>query len=222
MTALVLAGSAGVVILVWAFIAWKRARDERRHLRAFHHRLSEGAARLEAERRAAFLQYASHVLALSPDYESTLAAVARLAVPRVADWCVVDLLRENGTVESVAMAHVDPAKVELIRELRRAYPIDPHAAYGVGAVLGSGRAIVYPEVPDRVLESAAQDVEQLKIARALGMQSAMAVPLLIGGRRLGVISFMTAESGRRFVPADLSFAEELAQRVAIAIDSARP
>jgi GAF domain-containing protein len=212
------------VALAVAVVAWlvKRRWDDREAMRRFQQEQRVAAEQAEAQRRRDFLEHVSEVLASSPDYESTLAAVARLAVPAVADWCVVDLLRQDGSVETVAMAHVDPEKVELIRALRAAYPVDPNAKAGVGAVIRLGASRVYPDIAPQDLAAIARDPEQLRIALALGMTSAVAVPLLIGGRRLGVLSLMTAESGRRFVRADLPFAEELAQRIAVAIDSVKP
>lgn len=72
------------------------------------------------------------------------------------------------------------------------------------------------------MQTPAAEAHQVKIAQALGLHSAMVVPLLVGGRRLGVISLMTAESGRRYVASDMHFAEDLARRAAVAIDTAAP
>ncbi len=209
-------------IALWAIVVARRAAAGRRRLREFAAEQVLKARNAEIEKRRAFLEHASRVLASSPDYESTLAALARTAIPQVADWCVIDLLREDGTVETGAIAHVDPEKVRLMRELRATYPVDPKAERGIGAVLRTGQSEVYPEVSDAMLRAAARDTEQLRIALALGITSAIAVPLLIGGRRLGVMSLMIGDSNRRFAAADLPFAEDLARRVAVGIDSTRP
>jgi hypothetical protein len=198
----------------------RRARDEREHARRVQREQADRAQRSIAARRAAFLAHASEVLASSPDYETTLGAVANLAVPQIADLCVVDVLDESGRFKALAVAHVDPGKAQLVRELRRMYPLDPDAPHGPPRVLRTGRSVVQSELGDT--SNVSVDPAEIRVAIALGIRSTMAVPLLIGGRRLGVISFATTESGRRFVAQDLPFAEDLARRAAIAVDAARP
>jgi signal transduction histidine kinase len=131
------------------------------------------------------------------------------------------MLRPDGTTEQLAVAHVDPAKVELARELRRRYPRDPNAARGVPQVSRTGQAELLAEIPDTLLVAAAHDPEHLRIARELGLRSAMIVPLTARGRTWGAITLVAAESGRRYGRDDLAFAEELARRAALAIDNAR-
>jgi PAS domain S-box-containing protein len=174
----------------------------------------------DAELRQRFLAEAGQLLVSSLDYEQTLERVARMIVPRLADWCGIDLLDEEGVVQQVAVAHVDPAKVEMAHELRRRYPPDLDAPHGLGAILRGGDAELY-EIPGAMLEQAARDEEHLRIIREVGMRSAMAVPMRIGDETLGVISFVSAESGRRFDDGDLVFAEDLALRAASAIQNAR-
>jgi hypothetical protein len=198
----------------------RQARDDREQARRVQREQVDRALRSIAARRAAFLAHASEVLASSPDYETTLAAVANLAVPQIADLCVVDIMEDNGRFKALAVAHVDPGKAQLVRELRRMYPLDPAAPFGPPRVMRTGRSVVQAELDDASGNSV--DPEELRVATALGIKSTMAVPLLIGGRRLGVISFATTDSGRRFVAQDLPFAEDLARRAAIAVDAARP
>jgi PAS domain S-box-containing protein len=186
--------------------------DEQRRLR--------GEAQA-AERRATFLAEASTLLSSSLDYEKTLEAVAHAAVPWVADWCGVDILGEDGEVRRLAVAHVDPAKVEWARELAERYPYDPDAPNGIPEVLRTGRAELYEEIPDELLAAAAKDEEHLRIMREIGFNSAMVVPLAAHGRAFGAITFVTAESGRRYGPEDLAFAEDLARRAALAVENAR-
>ena len=168
-----------------------------------------------------FLGEASALLAASLDYETTLARVAHVAVPRLGDWCAVDVLDEDGSVRRLAVAHVDPAKVAWARELQERYPPDPDAPRGVYQVLRTGRSEFYPEIPDALLVAAARDAEHLRLLRDLGFTSAMVVPLLARGRTLGAITLVSAESGRRYRRDDLALAEELARRAAYAVDNAR-
>lgn len=173
-----------------------------------------------AEEAQSFLARASETFASSLDYEQTLRKVAELAVPHVADWCSVELIADDPSEPvSVGLAHVDPQKVSLVRELRRRYPTDPEAP--VGKVLGTGRSAVYEEVTDALLQAVAKDAEHLDLLRSLCIRSAMLVPIKNGGSTLGAISFAAAESERRYGPTDLALAEELARRAAIAIENAR-
>jgi PAS domain S-box-containing protein len=175
----------------------------------------------DAELRQRFLAEAGQLLASSLDYERTLEAVARMIVPRLADWCGIDMRDEQGDVHQVAVAHVDPEKVEMARELRRRYPPNMDAPRGLAAILRGGPAELYAEIPDELLVRAAADEEHLRMIRDVGMRSAMAVPMRIGGETLGVITLVSAESGRRFDEDDLTFAQDLALRAATAIQNSR-
>ena len=186
--------------------------DEQRRLR--------GEAEV-AERRATFLAEAATLLSSSLDYEKTLEAVAHAAVPWVADWCGVDILGEDGEARRLAVAHVDPAKVVWAREVQERYPYNPDDPAGVPAVLRTGRSELYTEIPDEALVGAAKDEEHLRIMRALAINSAMIVPLAAHGRAFGAITFVTAESGRRYGAEDLAFAEDLARRASLAVENAR-
>src|SRR4051812_8483474 len=171
-----------------------------------------------AEHGYRFLADASRVLSGSLDYETTLAAVADLAVPRIADWCGVDVV-EGEDVQRVAVAHVDPSRVELAREFQRRYPPGPDSL--LHRIVATGRSEVIPEITDEMLVAGAVDDDHLRIIRELGMRSVMAVPMTLRDRVLGIITFVSAEAGRRFDAQDLALAEDLALRAAVAIDNAR-
>ena len=175
----------------------------------------------QVEQTQRFLAEASRVLADSLDYEATLSAIARLAVPDVADWCGVDLAGDGDEIQRVAVEHVDPAKVALAAELAERYPADPRADRGIHQVLRTGESQLWPEIPEELLVQAAQDEEHLRMIRALGMSSAMVVPMRVRERVLGAITFVSAESGRRFDRGDLRLAEDLALRAATAVENAR-
>jgi hypothetical protein len=197
----------------------KRAEEERLRLLENERRAREEAE--AAQRRTAFLAESSTVLSSSLDYQTTVTSVARMVVPNLADWCRVDLLDERGAIRRLAVAHADPSKVEWADELERRYPTDPEAERGVPHVLRTGESELYPEIPDEMLVQAARDAEHLRIMREVGFNSAMVVPLRARVRTLGALSFILTESGRRYGPEDLEFAEELARRCALAIDNAR-
>jgi PAS domain S-box-containing protein len=175
----------------------------------------------DAEHRQRFLAEAGQLLASSLDYEQTLERVARMLVPQLADWCGIDVVDDEGEAHQVAVAHIDPAKVEMARDLRRLYPPDMSAPTGLPAILRGGPAELYAEIPDELIVAVARDEEHLRIIRELGMYSAMAVPMRLGGETLGAITLVSAESRRRFEADDLAFAEDLALRAATAIQNAR-
>jgi PAS domain S-box-containing protein len=168
-----------------------------------------------------FLAEASTTLASSLEYEETLASVVRLAVPHFADWCGVDIVNEDGTLNRLAVAHIDPEKVSWAQEIAKRYPPDQSAPQGTYNVLRTGLSEFYPDIPDELLVKSAYDAEHLRIMREIGFRSAMIVPLKARGKVLGVLSFVNSESGKHHTPDDLALAEDLANRAALAIDNAR-
>jgi PAS domain S-box-containing protein len=168
-----------------------------------------------------FLAEAGHALAGSLDPIETLNEIALLAVPRLADWCAVQLASDDGGYENVAVAHVDPDKVRWALELQKRYPPDPDAPTGVPQVMRTGRSELYPEIDEELLRAGAQDAEHLEIIMQLRMTSAMVVPLRARDRTLGAITFIFAESGRQYSTHELELAEELGRRAGLALDHAR-
>ena len=183
---------------------------------------SERTARQHAEaarEQVAFLAQVSEVLASSLDFRATLAAAARLAVPRLADFCAVDMVDASGRLRRLAVAHSDPDKEHAVWAMSQRYreaSDDP-----VPEVIRTAEPQLVPEIPDELLRRFSRDEEHLAGMRAFGLRSLMIVPLRARGRILGAITYVTAESGRRYSSADLGFGEELARRVAIAVDNAR-
>jgi PAS domain S-box-containing protein len=175
-----------------------------------------------SEQRVLFLAEAGELLASSLDYEATLASLAHLAVPRLADWCSIDMLGQGGRIERLAVVHSDPAKVRWAERLRKRHPPDPDDDLGVPRVLRTGEAQLIAEISADVIDSIHRRRPELAdVLTALGLRSAMIVPLAAHGRTLGAITFISAESDRRFAESELRLAEELARRAALAIDNAR-
>jgi PAS domain S-box-containing protein len=198
-----------------------RRRAEELQARLFE---SERAVREQVQRahdRVAFLADAGVLLAASLDSRRTLTKIARLVVPRLADWCSVDLVEPDGTISAVAVAHADPAKVELAREYRRRYPAHVGGSGDVAAVIASGTAELVQEVTPEMLERDVPDPERRTMASQLGISSTMIVPLVARGRALGAITFASSGAGRAFGDDDLELAQELARRAALAIDNSR-
>jgi PAS domain S-box-containing protein len=170
--------------------------------------------------RREFLARAGEVLASSLDYQTTLATIARLAVPTLADWCSIDVMDPAAGARQVGVAHIDPSKMQFAREFAERYPPDRNAATGAPNVMRTGKSELYTEIPTALLEAGARDAEHLRMIRELRLESGMVVPLRTGGRTLGAMTFIYAESGRRYNTDDLAFAEDFARGAALAIENA--
>jgi PAS domain S-box-containing protein len=167
--------------------------------------------------RVQFLADATGKLSESLDYQSTLAEVARMAVPTFADWCAIDLV-EDDRLHRLAAEHVDPDKVALAVELQARYPAEREAG-GVWEVIRTAETLLVPEITDEMLTPAARDEEHLRLILALQLRSVIIVPLVARGAVLGAMTMVMAESDRRYDESDLGFATDLGRRAAIAIDN---
>jgi PAS domain S-box-containing protein len=177
--------------------------------------------RRREEERLKFVHEAMSKLGSSLDHAVTLQAVARLAVPHIADWCAIDMQEDDGTITRLATAHVDPAKVALAEELARRYPTPPDAPQGVRAVLRTGKTEWARAIPDAVLVARTVDAEHLRIARELGLRAYIVAPMIARGRIMGAITFVAADQVRSFDERDVQLAEAVAERAAVALDNAR-
>ena len=179
-------------------------------------------SRRRHDERLRFLTEASTVLSSSLDYETTLANVAELAVPAVASSCVIDLVGADSELERVATVFDTNELSRLVGELRRRNPITAETRHPVRQVLETGESIFYPEITDDVLPLVVDDrPASLALARRLNPTSCVFVALRARGRTLGVMSLSTAGTRRRFDERDLVLIEDLAQRVAMAVDNSR-
>lgn len=169
--------------------------------------------------REKLLAEASSVLASSLDYEVTLRSVARLAVPRLADYCLIDVLAEDGRLHRVGASHVSPPEEELLSRARSfAPPSDP--ATPARVVLDSGEPEYVPEVTDAWLDSVAQDAEHREIMRRLDPRSVLVVPLVARGRTTGLLWLARTAPTRPYSPEDLELAMELGRRAGVSVDNA--
>ena len=178
---------------------------------------------LEARRVAAlgFLAEAAELLASSTlSVTETLDHLASLAVPRLADWCSIELM-DGGRIEQVAVAHVDPDRRRYARELAGRYPTDTAASTGAAAVIRTGRSELISEITDELIDKLVADPEMRRIVHELGLYSSMVVPMTVAGRTLGALTLVSAEQRHRFDQTDLALAEQVAHRAAVAIDTAR-
>lgn len=177
--------------------------------------------RKRKEQTARFLAHVSTTVASLVDYELTLQTVAKLAVPFFADWCAISMLEANGSLRRAALAHTDPTKVELAQKLFQRFPDDPGPRHGTLNVLRTGKPRLISDLNESVLRERIQDDELFTMAQNLGLRSYMAMPLSARGKTIGVITFILAESGRRYEDPDLAVGEELAYRAAVAIENAQ-
>ncbi len=176
--------------------------------------------RKRAEERLRYIAQISNLLSTSLDYEETLEQIAKISVPQLADWCSVDILNEDGSIRRLPIAYTDPSKAELARKLQE-YAKDYKGANAITRVLRTGQSELISEISDSLLVASTQNQEHLELVRQLGMKSVMIVPLIAQRRVLGCISFVAAESDRRYDRSDLTLATEITHRATLAIENAR-
>jgi PAS domain S-box-containing protein len=174
-----------------------------------------------AQLAESFMAEASRVLASSMDYVETLRRVARLAVPRLADWCGVDVVNDRGEIERVAVHHADPVKVAMAERLDRSYRRTLDEPEGVSEVIRTGRANIYTDIQPDALAAYAHDDEHLQLLRAIGATAVIIVPMIGANRTVGAITLVSSESLRRLSGADLALGERLARRAGTAVERAR-
>jgi PAS domain S-box-containing protein len=167
-----------------------------------------------------FLDDATRILNSTLDMGDALEQLAQLAVPDLADWCIVDLL-EPGQLKYVATARGNEAKRAAACEVARRLRLDRNAAGSAGPILRSGVAAVMPEISAETLAALACPPEHLELLRELGFKSWIGAPLVARGNAIGVLHLIMADSNRRYREADLELAVELGQRAGMAVDNAR-
>ena len=177
--------------------------------------------RRRPERRALFLAEISKSLFETLDYEATLERVAQLAMPELGAWCIVDLVGDDQEIRRHAVFHPDPQFTAMASELQKQYPPEPTDLFGAPRIVGTQQPELVPELSLEALKSTAHDKRHFEILRLMGLCTYMVVPLKARGNLLGAITFVGADSARRYTPKDLLFAEDLAGRAATAMDNAK-
>ncbi len=174
-----------------------------------------------AQQRATFLARAGEILASSLDYEQTIRNVAEIAVPEIVDWCAIQLVDEDGSIRQVASAHADPAKRQLAVDVAERFPTDPDAPTGPANVIRTGETEHVEDITDEMIDAGVPQPELRQIIKNLGLRASITAPLRARGRVFGAITFVSAESGRRFTQADVELVEEIARRAGVAVDNSR-
>lgn len=172
------------------------------------------------DERLELLAFAGDVLARSLDPGETLDAIARTIVPRIADWCRVDLLDERGEIVRAVAHHADPERAKLGWELVNRLRAAPDTIGSMAWAVSTGRSHLAHFDPPSAYD-AVKDRDLLTFAAAIGMRAYYVVPLIARGRTLGALAALQAESGRAFTPADCAMLDDLGRRAALALDNAR-
>lgn len=198
----------------------KQAEEERQRLLA-RERLARAEAE-RAERSEAFLSETSQALAGSLDYETTLESVAHLAVPRLGDWCVCEIVAEDGAIQTVVVTASDTGRERTVREILRRYPHDPRDTDRiVGQVLQRGEAVHVVYATEAALDRIAVDMGEATLLGELGPHALLAVPLVARGRILGVLVFGRGGADPSFGEERTALALEVGRRAGLAVDNAR-
>ena len=171
--------------------------------------------------RAEFISEANDLFVRTLDYEETLRSLARLTVPRLSDWCAVDMLEADGSLRRLAVEHIDQSKVRFAYELQERYPSKKDAAYGAYQVVRTGRTEFMPVIPRDLVAKLARSEEHADLLNQLQLRSYICTPIRIGDDVVGVLTLVNAESKRTFTRRDVELAEALALRAGHAIENAR-
>src|SRR5581483_3840917 len=175
----------------------------------------------ETERRLAFLAEAGELLSASLDYEQTLAQLAELAVPRIADWCTIVMVGADGALERLVVVHDDPEKRRWAEAFGARRPLHWDDPNGAPLVIRTGEPIFVPEITGEMLVAASEDEEQLRILQELDLRSSIVVPLVARGTTLGALTLATSGGRSPYTHDDLELAQELARRAAQGVENAR-
>jgi PAS domain S-box-containing protein len=207
----------------WSVVRAARITDVDGRLLFVINTFHDITGRVEAERRLAFLAEASQRLsAASLDWEETLRELARLSIPMLADWCIVDVLDEDGkTLRQVTVAAAEPDKEELLREMRERYRPTVDSPQPAARALREATTVFYGDFTPESLRATTRDEYHFELIKALDPNAAIAVPLIARGHTVGAVTLAFAESKRRYGAADVDLADELARRAAFAVDNAR-
>ncbi|HWO93997.1 MAG TPA: GAF domain-containing sensor histidine kinase, partial [Dehalococcoidia bacterium] len=183
---------------------------------------AEREVRIQAEQAretVAFIAESTRSLSASLNVDETLKRLANLAVPALADLCLIDVVDESGRIRRVT-ASVSEAHGPILRELEERYPLQD-APRGVMHVITTGETLFVPVVDVSRLSEVAQDARHLELLWQIGPRSYIIVPLITRGRTIGALSVASIEAARTYREEDVIIVEEVARRAAIAIENAR-
>ncbi len=184
--------------------------------------LRDTSERKRNEDQRRILATAIDLLSTSLDYQQTLRRVALLAVPKLADFCMVDMVGANNSVSTLAVAYLNEHNEPFLAPSSSTHTsLDPDSTSVVQRVLRTGKSEIMAELSPMLAEALARHVPREAMHIPLSNACAMVVPLLTRGRIIGAISFVSSTARRHYDTSDQAVAEQLASRVALAVDNAR-
>ncbi len=176
--------------------------------------------RKRAEENLRFLTSATAQFSASLNYHTTLNTIASMVVPKIADWCSIELI-EDGVLQQVAIAHKDPEKVKWAKELRKKQgPPDLNDDSGSPQVIRTGKPIFLPTITEEMIYASTTNEEELELLLGLGFSSVIIVPMKLDNKVIGVLTFVTTESRIHYRQTDVELAQTLANRAALAVYNA--
>jgi PAS domain S-box-containing protein len=205
----------------WRQIKSTAARDSDGHVRMVVNVIADITAVKRSELLQRLLADAGDALGRAENLHDILQRIAAACVPELADWCVVSMPGEHHELQTVAVAHRDPERVALAQRLGEHYPVDLDEPGGTAQVFREGTPQLVNEITDEMLIGAAREEGHLSVLRELGMRAGLAVPMTTPAGTVGVLTLVSAESGRSFGGEDVALASELARLAATAVENAR-
>ncbi|HVF60508.1 MAG TPA: GAF domain-containing protein [Thermoanaerobaculia bacterium] len=182
---------------------------------------SSAGSSLDDRARLELLVSIGEALASSVAIAPTLQAVTEACVPRLGDVCFVDLLEDDGRVLQAGVAANGGRLLALAQELRQHYPPSLGSPQPTGRALATREAALFPDLDPQLIASLTLDRRHCELIQTMGLRSAVAVPILYGDRLLGALVLASATSGRRYGEPDVVLLQDVARRVAAALESAR-
>lgn len=185
---------------------------------------SERKAREESfenQLRLRILTEAGELLTSTLEYHKTVETLTRLVIPKIADWCTIDEIREDGSIIRLAASHIHSEKTPLLYEMAGKYPSDPKNEKSLYHVFYSHKPLYLKEISENFLDGATQSPDQKKNLQELGINSIMVVPLMLREKVYGTFMLVWGESGKMYSEKDLEFTKELARKASLAIENAR-
>ena len=144
-----------------------------------------------------------------------------LAIPELADWCVIDLVEPDGSLRRVAAVAGDPAAQATLDGIRD-FPTAPDSSRPGARAVRTGQPVIVEDLTDPVaLRRATGEIEELAaIVQAMQARSVIVQPLLARGQAIGAMFFVVGPD-RSYTAADVEVTSSLARRVALAISNAQ-
>ncbi|RYY00378.1 PAS domain S-box protein [bacterium] len=173
---------------------------------------------IRSEQTQKFLAEAGSLLISSLDYETTLQNISKIAVPHFADWCAVDIIKNNQLVR-LAVAHQDPDKIVIAKEFVEKYPVKLEDQNGAANVIRTGHTEYIKEIPEEMIEGI-ENLEVREYIKKLSINSYICVPLKMNDVSVGIITFVNEKNNRLYTEKDVQLAEDIARRASLAIDNA--